>query len=96
MSQPFHSQQFRVIPYEEWMNEGSCRFYPQALFFPPDGHHTLSEAAREICNFCPVQLTCLEYALTHRLDDGIWGGTTGRERKRIIARRVRLRLALPA
>ncbi len=36
---------------------------------------------------CPVREACLEYALTTREKDGVWGGYTARERRRIIRRR---------
>jgi hypothetical protein len=35
-----------------------------------------------ICNRCLVQAECLRYALDHDLD-GIWGGTTVRQRRRL-------------
>ena len=30
---------------------------------------------------------CLEYALANRIDHGVWGGTSERERRRILRRR---------
>ena len=30
---------------------------------------------------------CLEYALTYRIDHGVWGGASERERRRILRRR---------
>ena len=30
---------------------------------------------------------CLEYALRNRIDHGVWGGTSERERRRILRRR---------
>jgi len=38
---------------------------------------------------CPVQGACLEYALTRREKEGVWGGCTERERRRIIRQRRR-------
>jgi len=37
--------------------------------------------AKAICSTCPVQSDCLTYAMDGRVDDGVWGGTTGKERK---------------
>jgi WhiB family redox-sensing transcriptional regulator len=43
--------------------------------------------ARRICASCPVQHECLEYALRNRIDHGVWGGCSERERRRILKRR---------
>jgi WhiB family redox-sensing transcriptional regulator len=40
------------------------------------------KAARRICNGCPYRIECLEWALEHR-EQGIWGGTTELDRKRM-------------
>ena len=45
------------------------------------------DRARAICKGCPVLDTCLEYALTERIEHGVWGGTSERERRRILKRR---------
>ena len=45
------------------------------------------DKARKICNGCPVTEPCLEYALEHRIDHGVWGGCSERERRRILKRR---------
>ena len=68
-----------------WMAAGLCRDLPPATFFPSDGVGV--DRARRICAQCSVQTTCLEYALSHRIDHGVWGGTSERERRRILRRR---------
>ncbi len=45
------------------------------------------EQARKVCADCPVKEPCLEYALTYRIDHGVWGGASERERRRILRRR---------
>ena len=54
-----------------------------------DAPRAVSEVAvaRRICASCPVQAPCLEYALTHHIDHGVWGGASERERRRILKRR---------
>lgn len=69
----------------EWMSEGNCSRVPPATFFPSDGVGV--EAARRICEGCPVKSPCLEYALINRIDHGVWGGTSERERRRILRQR---------
>jgi WhiB family redox-sensing transcriptional regulator len=68
-----------------WMAEGNCQNHPPATFFPSDGVGV--DRARRICGTCPVTAICLEYALTNRIDHGVWGGTSERERRRILKRR---------
>ncbi|KAA0233196.1 MAG: WhiB family transcriptional regulator [Actinobacteria bacterium] len=67
------------------MAEGKCADRPPSLFFPSDGVGV--EVARRICADCPVKGICLEYALANRIDHGVWGGTSERERRRILKSR---------
>ncbi len=69
----------------DWMDEGNCRAHHPSVFFPSDGVGV--DVARRICATCPVQGLCLEYALTQRIDHGVWGGASERERRRILKRR---------
>jgi WhiB family redox-sensing transcriptional regulator len=68
-----------------WMSAGNCRNYPPAVFFPSDGVGV--DRARKICGDCPVAEQCLEYALDQRIEHGVWGGASERERRRILKRR---------
>jgi WhiB family redox-sensing transcriptional regulator len=70
---------------QPWMRDGNCRHYPPSAFFPSDGVGV--DAARAICATCKVSEPCLEYALTNRIDHGVWGGCSERERRRILKRR---------
>lgn len=71
----------------EWMARGLCAEQHPSIFFPSDGVGV--EKARKICAECPMQQPCLEYALRNRIDHGVWGGTSERQRRRILkARRV--------
>jgi WhiB family transcriptional regulator, redox-sensing transcriptional regulator len=68
-----------------WMNDGSCRNHPPEVFFPSDGVGVT--LAQRICATCPVREPCLEYALENRIDHGVWGATSERERRRILKAR---------
>jgi WhiB family transcriptional regulator, redox-sensing transcriptional regulator len=68
-----------------WMQQGKCRELPPETFFPSDGVGV--EIARRICADCPVKGPCLEYALYNRIEHGVWGGASERERRRIARRR---------
>jgi WhiB family redox-sensing transcriptional regulator len=69
----------------EWMAAGNCRVEPPATFFPSDGVGV--EVAKRICQDCPAKSPCLEYALVNRIDHGVWGGTSERQRRRILKQR---------
>ena len=73
----------------QWMALGNCAEQPPSLFFPSDGVGV--DVARRVCADCPVRTECLEYALTNRIDHGVWGGTSERERRRILKARARER-----
>lgn len=68
-----------------WMARGLCATQPPEVFFPSDGVGV--EVAKRICAKCPVVDGCLEYALTNRIDHGVWGGTSERQRRRILKAR---------
>ncbi|MBW3581022.1 MAG: WhiB family transcriptional regulator [Actinobacteria bacterium] len=67
------------------MERGNCRDEAPSRFFPSDGVGV--ELARRICKTCPVKEPCLEYALEQRVEHGVWGGASERERRRILKRR---------
>jgi WhiB family redox-sensing transcriptional regulator len=64
-----------------WMAAGKCRDLPPAMFFPSDGVGV--EMARRVCAECPVKDACLEYALGHHIEHGVWGGASERARRRL-------------
>lgn len=66
---------------DEWMLRAKCRGIDPAEFFPSDG--TGVDKARRLCEQCVVKAECLEYALENRIEHGVWGGTSERERRRI-------------
>jgi WhiB family redox-sensing transcriptional regulator len=70
-----------------WMARGLCSTQPPDTFFPSDGVGV--EVAKRICVTCPVVDPCLEYALANRIDHGVWGGCSERQRRRIIKARAK-------
>ena len=71
-----------------WMLRALCRGANPSEFFPSDGVGV--EFAQRICGHCPVRTECLEYALKFRIEHGVWGGASERERRRILRRRRQL------
>lgn len=62
------------------------------MFFPVDHldgiiskfeYYSNERQAKEVCSKCPYKLQCLSFALDRSDVQGIWGGTTTRERAAI-------------
>ncbi len=68
-----------------WRELGACRGLEPSIFFPDDEDEAAE--AKSVCAECKVRVACLEYALTIREKQGVWGGATERERRRIIRQR---------
>lgn len=71
-----------------WRDRGRCRGIDPEVFYPEDDDDPAFEA-KEICARCIVREACLEAAIVGRERDGVWGGYTARERRRLIRRRRR-------
>lgn len=70
---------------EDWRQDAACRDLDTAIFFPDSEED--SATAMAICASCPVRAACLEFALVTRQDDGVWGGLSETERRRVRRRR---------
>jgi WhiB family redox-sensing transcriptional regulator len=66
-----------------WMEGAACTQVDPELFFPRKGPNRTTKAARSVCRACPVSLQCLEWALGFPGQEGILGGMTERERRRL-------------
>jgi WhiB family redox-sensing transcriptional regulator len=66
---------------ERWENRARCRDMDADLFFPERGENRAIEQAKAVCAQCPVSVDCLTAHLRER--DGVWGGTTGNERRKM-------------
>ncbi|MFI9649318.1 WhiB family transcriptional regulator [Streptomyces sp. NPDC052040] len=68
----------------DWAERGACRAGdPEELFVEGAAQHL----AKGMCTGCPVRTECLAYALDQRIEHGIWGGMTERERRALLRRR---------
>jgi WhiB family redox-sensing transcriptional regulator len=70
----------------------ACRGYAvPEIFFPVSQEEiqTWLPIVRTTCNACVEKEPCLEYALTHQINHGIWAGKTPEERDSIIEARLR-------
>ena len=66
-----------------WRTRAACTGIDSDIFYPASEDDADAMEAKAICAVCPVQTSCLEHALASREREGIWGGTTERERRRI-------------
>ena len=76
-----------TVPINEerpWMVFAACHDEDPDLFFAPTKEQTRQALA--ICEICPVQEDCLEYALDARERFGVWGGTTEKQRRKMLRR----------
>lgn len=70
----------------DWMKKANCRDTDPEAFFPELGEG-VPQTVRAVCDSCPVQQTCLDYALERPQLKGIWGGLGDQERARILKTR---------
>ncbi|MEU2621994.1 WhiB family transcriptional regulator [Streptomyces sp. NPDC007157] len=69
---------------QEWGARAVCRrIDPDELFV----EGAAQNQAKAVCAGCPVRTECLAYALDRRIEHGIWGGMTERERRALLRRR---------
>lgn len=67
-----------------WRVNASCRDTdPDGLFV----RGAEQNRAKAVCLGCPVRTECLAEALDGRINFGIWGGMTERERRALLRRR---------
>lgn len=72
----------------DWYGRAACRQGdPDALFVRGKAQHQ----AKAICAHCPVRTECLADALDNRIEWGVWGGMTERERRALLRRRPDVR-----
>lgn len=78
---------------DEWWNAAACRNAEPDLFFPisaTPASRAVVQRAKRVCASCPVAAQCLNYALHHRQEQGIWGGLTDEERRLLRRRQATL------
>jgi WhiB family redox-sensing transcriptional regulator len=63
-----------------WRKQAACKGLDVEAFYPVSEDEADAAEAKAICAVCPVRLA-------HREREGVWGGTTERERRRIVRQR---------
>lgn len=72
----------RPLHGQDWRDQALCAEVDPELFFPEKGGST--RHPKRVCGGCEVRAECLEYALAHGIRDGIWGGLSDRDRRRLL------------
>jgi len=73
-----------VVWVSDWISQASCRGQdPDALFV----QGAAQNRAKQVCGGCVVRTECLADALDNRIEFGVWGGMTERERRALLRRR---------
>ena len=68
---------------ENWAASAACRGGSDALFV----RGAEQNRAKLICGGCEVKAECLAEALDNRIEWGVWGGMTERERRALLRRK---------
>ncbi|MDN5725353.1 MAG: WhiB family transcriptional regulator [Propionibacteriales bacterium] len=66
-----------------WTLHAKCQGSGDSLFV--DGGN--QKQASLFCSGCPVRVDCLAEALDNKIEWGVWGGLTERERRSLLRRR---------
>jgi len=62
----------------DWRGAARCRTDDAEELFVTGA---AQREVRRLCVTCPVRTECLAHALDHRIEFGVWGGMTERERR---------------
>lgn len=64
-----------------WQADAACREHPELNWYPERGESTIDQ--KRICASCLVRDECRDYAIELGDPHGIWGGLSGRGRRRV-------------
>jgi hypothetical protein len=70
-----------LIQQPAWAADAACKEHPELPWMTERGESMSKQLA--ICRCCLVRVECLAAGLRGH-EDGIWGGTSGRQRRRLV------------
>ncbi|MEU4097995.1 WhiB family transcriptional regulator [Streptomyces sp. NPDC026673] len=73
-----------VVWVDNWGAQAICRMDDPDVLFAPGA---AQKRVKALCGGCPVRTECLADALDNRIEFGVWGGMTERERRALLRRR---------
>lgn len=68
----------------DWQAQADCLSIGPEYFFPDEDDDEAIDRAKRFCASCPVIAACRNHALRYREDDGVWGGLSAKDRRRIL------------
>lgn len=77
---PFDDLIKQIIGDQQWKEHAACKGMDVSTFFPERGFVPFK--AITICNTCPVQEQCKDFAIANDEQHGIWGGLALRARRK--------------
>ncbi|WP_148571060.1 WhiB family transcriptional regulator [Nocardioides caldifontis] len=69
---------------ENWARKAQCKEVGLDTMFVRGAEQN---RAKNVCAGCPVKMECLAEALDSKLEWGVWGGMTERERRAVLKKR---------
>lgn len=72
----------RHVPGQAWRARAACKGMDPDVWFDDNPTH-----AKTICAGCPVRDDCLDFAQTNFVRDGVYGGYTEAERRKLRRRK---------
>jgi len=73
-----------VLDPQPWALDAACREHAELDWFPARGAPHAEQKA--VCDSCLVRAECLAYAMSLTpMVEGVWGGTSTRQRRTLIA-----------
>ena len=73
-----------LLTLHDWTAQAACGSKdPDDLFVSGAAQNR----AKAVCRSCPVRTECLADSLDNRVEFGVWGGMTERERRALLRRR---------
>ncbi|MEU7295204.1 WhiB family transcriptional regulator [Streptomyces exfoliatus] len=73
---------------KHWTSSARCRTTSAEDLFVEGA---AQNQAKALCTGCPVRGECLAQALDERIEHGVWGGMTARDRRALLKRRPTVR-----
>ena len=77
-----------LVSGSEWTVKAVCALVDPDILFVTGA---AQREAAKICGACPVRLECLADALDNRIEYGVWGGMTERQRRAVLKKSPEVR-----